>query len=206
LKVLSLKSTERSSSGKGHARSLRRQGLIPAILYGQDAQSLKLSLKVYDLEKIIKKGNYGQLLIDLDIQGKIKKVTIKELQRHPASSEILHIDFYEVAMNREIKVSIPIVPIGISKGVELGGLLQIVKRKVEVFCFPDKIPSAINIDITNLKIGDSFHLNDLVLDKEIKLSEVNTNYTILTILSGKSDISEEDSKESEKTEEEKKVI
>lgn len=185
MKELLLKSTRRETTGKGQARLLRRKGIIPAILYGPGTKTVKLSLELIEIQKIFRYSKTGQFLINLEIDGDLKKVTIKELQKHPVSSNVLHIDFYEVAMDKKIKVSVPITTVGTSKGIEFGGMLQIVRREVEVLCLPNNIPTSIDINISDLDIGDSFHVNDLSLTDKIEIFGEN-NYTILTILNQKS--------------------
>ncbi len=196
MKALSLKTTSRETVGKGHARSLRKKGLIPAILYGPNLKATNLSVVSAEFQKILKTSKTSQFLLDLTVNGSNKKVTVKELQKHLISGEILHIDFYEVAMGRKIKVSVPISTVGICKGVELGGMLQIVRREIEILCLPDNIPESISIDVSDLDIGNSFHVSDLSLPDEIEL-HTEDNFTILTVLSQKSTLEEEESSEEE---------
>jgi large subunit ribosomal protein L25 len=106
---------------------------------------------------------------------------IKELQTHPVSGNFIHIDFYEIDMKRKIRVMVPIVTKGHSKGVELGGLLNIVRRELELFCLPGDIPESIEIDITDLDIGDSIHLDDIPLGEDVEIS-ADVNFTIVTVL------------------------
>jgi large subunit ribosomal protein L25 len=119
---------------------------------------------------------------------------IKELQTHPVSGNFIHIDFYEIDMKRQIKVMVPIVTHGICKGVELGGLLNIVRREVEVLCFPGDIPEAFEIDITDMDIGDSIHINDIPLGADVEIPS-DVNYTVVTVLSPKIEEVEEEEEE-----------
>ena len=116
----------RTTVGNGPARVLRRDGKVPAVLYGPKTEPILLSVDVKDIELIIKQGGIGQALLNLVIQnGKdaSRPAMIKELQVHPVSGKFLHIDFYEIDMQRKIRVGIPVVTVGDSIGVELGGLL-----------------------------------------------------------------------------------
>jgi large subunit ribosomal protein L25 len=127
------------------------------------------------------------MILNLVIQnGKqvTKPAMIKELQSHPVSGNFIHIDFYEIDMNRKINVMIPVVTIGKSKGVEDGGLLQIVRRELEVLCLPGDIPETIEIDITDLDIGDSVHMEEIPLGDNIELLS-DANFTVVTIVSPK---------------------
>jgi len=146
-----------------------------------------LSVSARELENIIKERSTGQLFVDLVI-GDAKKdkrhAMVKELQTNPVSRELLHVDFYEVSMDRKIRVHVPVVAVGKSKGVEFGGMLQIIRRELEVLCFPGEIPESFEVDITDLDIGDSIHVEDIPLQGEIEIP-AEVNFTVLTIVSPK---------------------
>jgi len=184
--------------GNGPSRALRREGKIPAILYGPKTEPVKLTIDMIDLEPIFKSGAVAQKLLKLEIDGADggRNVMIKEMQRHPVSHNLLHLDLYEVSMDQKIKVMVPVVTTGKSKGVELGGMLQIIRRELEVLCLPDQVPEHIVIDITDLDIGDSFHVEDLQLEGDVEVS-AEVNFTILTILSTKAEELEEEEEEGE---------
>ena len=187
MEKIELQATVRKSVGNGPARVLRRGGQIPAILYGRKTEPVLLSVDTRELEQILKKGSFGQFILNLVIKnGKTmtKPAVIKELQIHPVSGNLIHIDFYEVDMKRKIKVMIPVVTTGKSVGVEEGGLLNIVRRELEVFCLPGDIPESIEIDITELTIGDSIHIEDVPLGENVEVS-ADVNYTVVTVLSPK---------------------
>jgi large subunit ribosomal protein L25 len=199
LEQIELKATVRKNTGKGPARVLRRDGRMPAVLYGPDQAPMSLSINVKELEKISKKYNLSQVPLNLVIEdGKsvTKKVMVKELQTHPVSMNYLHVDLYEIAMDRKIKVNVPVVTKGKSKGVELGGILQIVRRELEVLCLPTEIPETIEIDITDLDVGDSVHVDELPLEGEIEIPAA-MNFTVLTILSPKVEVEVEEEEEVE---------
>jgi len=205
LEKTELQATVRKSVGNGPARVLRRAGQIPAVLYGRKIEPVLLSVNTKDLEQILKKGSFGQFILNLVIQNG-KKVTksaiIKELQTHPVSGNLIHIDFYEVDMKRQIKVMVPVVTTGKSAGIEEGGLLNIVRRELEVFCLPGDIPEAIEIDISELGIGDSIHLEDVPLGENVEVA-ADVNYTVVTVLSPKveEEVVEEEEEELEGEEE-----
>jgi len=187
LEKFELNANVRKSTGNSPARELRRSGLIPAVLYGPQTEPVLLSVNVKDLEQIFKKGNVGSMILNLVIQNGqqvTKPAMIKELQSHPVSGNLIHIDFYEIDMNRKINVMIPVVTVGKSKGVEEGGLLQIVRRELEVLCLPGDIPEAIEIDITDLDIGDSIHMEEIPLGENIELLS-DANFTVVTVVSPK---------------------
>ena len=156
-----------------------------------------MTVNIKEFEQILKKGNIGSIILNLVIQNG-KKITkpamIKELQSHPVSGDFLHIDFYEIDMQRKINVMIPVVTKGISKGVELGGLLQIIRREIEVLCMPGDIPEAIELDITDLDVGDSVHVEEIPLGDNVEISS-DVNFTVLTIVSPKVEEVEEEEEE-----------
>ncbi len=202
MELIELKTNIRTSIGNGPARVLRRNKQIPAVLYGMGTETVLLSVDISDLEQVLKESSASQLLLNLVIQnGKTytKTVMIKELQIHPVSRDFLHVDFYEIVMDRKIKVNIPVVTRGKSEGVEQGGMLQIIRRELEVLCLPFEIPEQIEIDITNLEIGDSVHVNDISLEGNAEI-QADVNFTMLTILSptaAEEEVSEEEGEEGE---------
>jgi large subunit ribosomal protein L25 len=197
LEKIELQATVRKTVGNGPARGLRRIGQIPAVLYGAKTEPVLLSVNIKDVEQALKKGSIGQIILNLVIQNG-KKVTkpamIKELQTHPVSGNFIHVDFYEIDMKRQIRVMVPIVTRGISKGVELGGMLNIVRREVEIFCLPGDIPESIEIDITDLDIGDAIHIDDISLGSDIEVAS-DVNFTVVTVLSPKIEEAEEEVEE-----------
>ncbi|MGD8259009.1 MAG: 50S ribosomal protein L25/general stress protein Ctc [Desulfobacterales bacterium] len=198
-----LNTTVRKTVGNGPARALRRTGHIPAVLYGPKITPVLLSVNGKELEQILKKGGLGQIILNLLIQNgekAAKTAMIKELQIHPVSGNLIHVDFYEIDMDRKIKVMVPVVTKGISKGVELGGLLQIVRRELEVLCLPDDIPSAFEIDITDLDIGESVHSEELELGENVEFP-ADANFTVVTVLSPKVEVLAEEEEEEEEVEE-----
>jgi large subunit ribosomal protein L25 len=183
---IELKAQLRTTKGNGPARAMRRDGRIPAVLYGPKAEPNMISIGARDLDNILKQGSIGRSIINLEIDGVkgTKATMVKEMQTHPMSQIVLHIDFYEVDMARKIKVNVPVTTTGISAGVELGGMLQIIRRELEVYCLPNEIPQAITIDIADLEIGDSVHVNDIETEGDVEIPH-EVDFTVLTILSPK---------------------
>ena len=206
MEKLDLQASVRETVGNGPARVLRQAGRIPAILYGRNTEPVLLSVDSKELEQILGKGSFGQFILNLVIQNG-KKVTkaamIKELQTHPVSGQLIHIDFYEIDMKRQIKVMVPVVTTGKSIGVEEGGMLNIVRRELEVFCLPGDIPESFEIDISEMTIGDSVHIEDIPLGDNVEVA-ADVNYTVVTVLSPKveeEEVPEEDEEGLEEGEE-----
>jgi len=200
LELIELKTNIRTTTGNGPARRLRQKGQIPAVLYGPGTESVLLSVNISDIDRVLKKGRIGQALLNLVIpdngETSNKTVMVKELQLHPVSRNFLHIDFYEVAMDRKIMVNVPVMATGKAKGVEIGGILQIIRRELEVQCLPLDVPESIEIDITDLDIGDSIHLVDIPRQSEIEFLG-DENITVVTIVSPKIEEEEEPVEEEE---------
>lgn len=200
MELIELKTNTRTTTGNGPARRLRKEGQIPAVLYGSKAETVLLSINSHSLDLILKGGGAGQVLFNLviheDGETRTSLAMIKELQIHPVSRNFLHVDFYEINMDQKIKVKVPVVTTGKSAGVELGGMLQIVRRELEVQCLPLSVPESIVIDITDLDIGDSVHVGDISLEGEIEILE-DGHYTVVNILSPKMEEAEEREGEAE---------
>jgi len=177
-------------------------GQIPAVLYGPKTEPVLLAVNNSDLELVFKKGGIGNVVLNLVIQKNGETLTIpvmiKELQSHPVSRKFIHADFYEIKMDQKITAKIPVVTTGTAKGVELGGILQIVRRELEVQCLPLEVPDSIEIDISDLDVGDSIHVGKIRLEGEIEFLE-DDSYTVVTVLTPKL---EEEPEEEEAAEEE----
>jgi len=181
-------------------------GQIPAVLYGPKTESVLLSVGKSDLEQVFKKGGIGQVVLNLVIQKNGETTTrpamIKELQTHPVSRNFIHIDFYEIRMDQKITAKIPVVTTGTAKGVELGGILQIIRRELEVECLPLEVPDSIEIDISDLDIGDSIHVGQIRIEGEIEFLEED-DYTVVTVVSPKMEEEPEEEEEAEEEDAEK---
>jgi len=203
LELIELKANIRNFIGKSQARALRCAEKIPAVLYGPGTEPVLLSVSVKDLEKALKKSTASQVVLNLTIHnGKNNSRTamIKELQIHPVSRNYQHIDFYEISMDRKIRVKVPVVAKGKSRGVEEGGILQIIRRELEILCLPTEIPETIEIDITDLDIGDSIHVKEIPFEGDIEI-QADVNFTVITIVSPKAEVEEVEEEAEEGAEE-----
>ena len=182
---LKLTATTRKETGKEVAKKLRKGGMLPAVVYGHKTEPIPLTLELKQLLSLLGGGKSETKLINLSVEGNggpsEKTVMIKELQIDPITRHYLHVDFFEVSMDEEVTLSIPIVLTGDSVGVEMGGVLQQVRRELEIKCLPSQIPDSISVDVSALNIGDSIHLKDMSLPSGIKVLE-DEDLTIVTIL------------------------
>ena len=187
-----LKANIRETSGKGAARALRRNGRIPAVFYGQGTETFSLSVDSKDLEQVMKTSATSQVIVNLVLGdgSDTRSAMLKDLQVHPVSRNMVHADFYGVAVDRKIKVMVPVETVGKAEGVEMGGVLQLVRRELEILCLPLEVPESIKIDISGLNIGDSVHVEEIPVEGAIEiLSEVN--FTVLTVVTPKKEEEEE---------------
>lgn len=179
-----IKAEVREGAGKERAKKLRAEGLIPAILYGPRTKSIPLVLDSKELSKALRTEAGENVLIHLDIQkgneSQRKMVMVKEIQYDPLKRMMLHTDLYEVAMDEMVTVEVPIHLVGKAEGTKLGGILEQIRRVIQIQCLPANIPKSIDIDVSHLKIGDSIHVQDIHVENAKILAD--SNFTIVTVV------------------------
>ena len=206
-----LNARTRQSKGKGAAKKLRRNKQIPAIFYGPNAQPVMLAVDYPELEGIMRQSAGENIVLDLRVQSDDGTETwsaiLKELQIDPTKDTYLHADFYEISMDKEITVHVPISLINIPVGVEDGGILQHVKRELTVSCLPDKLPDVLELDVSKLEIGGSLHVRDIGLPEGItSLDEDHLTVAVLAAPTVMPEEVEEEEVEEEVAEEEEVEI
>lgn len=162
-KQATLRAEQREATGSGPAGRLRREGWVPGVIYGPEQDSVPLKVEETDLRQLLESIRVDNTLVDLEVadDGQ-RKVLIREVQQHPWKGQLLHVDFYQIQEDEEIRVGVPIEFVGVPTGVsEDGGILQTVRDAIEVECLPDEIPESFEIDVSDLEIGDSLHVADL---------------------------------------------
>lgn len=186
MELIKLHATKRSTRGKGAARKMRSKKNIPAIIYGPKIDPMMLCLETSEFDKIIRDRGASGLFLNLKIQGeeevKSKVVMLKDLQMDTFGIEYLHVDFHQIDMDTLVTVSVPIVPVGLSKGVkDGGGMLQIIRRELEVVCKPADTPESIEIDVADLDIGDAVHVEEIDLGDAVEIPH-DVNFTVITVV------------------------
>jgi len=160
--TVALTAERRTANGKGGARQLRLKGKVPAVIYGHGREPENLTLTLGELEKALVGVAAESTVIDLTVDGKPLKTLIREIQRHPVRTRIIHVDFYEIHAGEKIRLAIPVMLEGIPDGVKnAGGVLDQVLREVQILVDPAAIPENIKADVTALVIGRSLHVRDL---------------------------------------------
>ncbi len=163
--TVSLAAVRRDTTGKGPARQMRMKGRVPAVVYGRGRDSESVSISVAEVDKLLATHATGSTIIDLDVDGSLVKVLIRELQRHPVERNIMHVDFYEIHEGETVTVTVPIHVEGSPDGVRnAGGTLDQVLREVQIAVLPRNIPERVELDVDALTIGQSLHVSDLVIE------------------------------------------
>jgi large subunit ribosomal protein L25 len=172
--------------GKGGSRKVRRDGLVPAVVYGKGMDALNLRVDPKALHQAIATDAGWNTLITLKGDGAFngKVVILKEMQMDAIRRDVQHVDFLAIDLKNKITVMVPFHPVGKSLGEKEGGTLQLVRHELEVFCLPTDIPTAIEIDVTALNIGDVVHLSDLTLPDGVEVAQ-DVNFTVLTVMARK---------------------
>jgi large subunit ribosomal protein L25 len=166
----SLSGETRTDTGKGVARKLRAAGRVPAVVYGHAREPQPLSLNTRDLEKLLSTIAAGSTVVELSLGGATTKTLIREVQRHPFKKQIMHVDFQELVAGEKVIVDVPLVFVGVPEGVRLSGaLLEQILHSIEVRVDPANIPNHIDVDVTNLGMGHSLHVRDLVLPEGLEV-------------------------------------
>jgi large subunit ribosomal protein L25 len=162
----------RSSSGKGGARQARFGGKTPGVLYGAGEKTVTVNLDAKSFEYLVRKHGSSAFILDLKLEGhedRELKAIIKELQRDPITSRIIHVDLQHISMTQMIEVRVPVRLIGVPAGVKEGGILEQLLREIEVSCQAFQIPEHIDFDVAHLQKGNSVHVSDLAIPEGVKV-------------------------------------
>ena len=189
MKKVSLSGSLRENVGKKDAKAVRVAKRVPAVVYGSGKQT-HISVKHTDLEKIVFNGDVFN--VEIDVNGTKYSTIIQDMQQHPVTDKITHVDFLELADDKKVKVNIPVVIEGRSPGVMNGGRLQQVFRKLTVFALPSVLPEVITVDISELKIGMSIRVSALATDEMELLNAANAVVVSVKMARGAEEEEEEE--------------
>ena len=172
----------RDDKGKGAARRLRREGRIPAVIYGEKRDAVSLSLDPKELVQVLKSEHGQNSLIELEVGGNKQPVLLSGYQHHPVSRKILHADFKRINLEEPVEVRVPFELTGKAKGVVMGGTLRQVFRRLPVRCLPTNIPVKLSHDVTELGLDEAVQVKDLSLPDgvEVRFDEARTVAAIVT--------------------------
>lgn len=175
----------KTRQGKGAAREMRRNGMIPGVIYAKGHDSLAIGVNVKDLASALRVGHFYTHTHELNLDGKATKVLARDIQRHPVTDVPLHIDFirYNPSSMVNVDVSVKIVGEELSPGIKEGGVLQLVETTLEVVCRADSIPEELIVSVAELGIGDSVHMNTIELPKGVKWGVTDRDLTVVSVVS-----------------------
>jgi len=183
--MTSLIAKKRETKSKGAINKLRREGFVPAVLYGGTEKNQKISLKKDSIKSLINSENFLSNLLNLNIDGKEEKVIPRDISFHPLSDEPTHIDFLRIVKGKKIVLEIPVNFINADKspGLKKGGVLNIVRRKVELNCPTENIPDQITVDLDNSEIGTSIKISSITLPENVEPTIKDRDFVIATVAS-----------------------
>lgn len=204
--ILKLDVLKRNFSGTGNSRLTRKEGKIPAVIYGEKKDPVLISMDTKLIKKYIEQPGFFSRQFDLNVEGVSHRVLPKDLQIHPVKETIIHLDFLRIGDNTKVVVSIPVkfVNENLCPGLKTGGVINIVRHEVEIRSPVTKIPKMLEVDLDGLEVGDSIHISNIKLDSEVKPTITDRDFTIATIapptVVAVEEKPEGDSEESEATE------
>lgn len=168
-----LTANERIKDKKRETRRMRRSGRIPAVVYGQNEAPHNIVLDEHELEMLLRGADYCSQVVNLALEGgKQKPTVIREIQRHPVTQKLIHVDFFRINLEEEIDMQVNLHVVGEQpQGVRDGGILETLSHSVNVRCKPMAIPQYIEVDLSKLGIGDTLHVSDLVVPEGVEILE-----------------------------------
>jgi large subunit ribosomal protein L25 len=203
--ITTISAEHRERVGKGSARAARRAGLVPAVIYGDKKEPLGINMSTREITKIVHQpGIFGRLL-DIEVGGNKSTVLTRDIQFHPVSDNILHMDFLRVSGSAMVAVGVPVEFINedLCPALKIGGVLNVVRHEIELNCPATAIPEKIIIDLNDLKIGDSIHISAIELPEGVEPTITDRDFTVATLQSPGGGVKNEDEDEDgEETEEE----
>jgi large subunit ribosomal protein L25 len=187
----------RDRAGKGVARALRREGRVPAVVYGDKKSPDLISLAYNEVNRLWNKGSFMSALLDLEVDGKVQRVIPRDVQLDPVKDFVTHVDFLRLGKGAKIAVEVPVNFINEeeSPGIKRGGILNIVRHEVELNCPAESIPESIEIDLTGTDIGDSIHISAVKLPDGVTPSITDRDFTIATVAAPAALVSEDNAAE-----------
>ena len=181
---LTLPAEARDRAGKGASRALRREGRVPAVVYGDKKEALSIHVEEKLLTKMLHTGHFMNSVIMVEIDGKANRTLPKAVDFHPVTSRPIHVDFLRISEHAQVNVNVPVRFDNeeASPGLKRGGVLNIVVHDLALICDAAEIPNEIHIDLTGLEIGDTLHISQVKLPKGAKPANADEDFTVATIV------------------------
>ena len=181
--IESVAAEARDRAGKGAARESRRNGRVPAVIYGDKKEPTLISLDPKEIDRHIHKKTFYATLLDVELKGTKHRVLPRDVQFDPVTDRTLHVDFQRIGQDTKVHVNVPVVVRNeaASPGIKRGGVLNLVRHEIEFICSPDAIPQAIEVDLTGLEIGGSIHIHAVKLPDNATLAVRERDFTVVSI-------------------------
>lgn len=182
--ALTLPAEARERAGKGASRALRREGRVPAVIYGGKEDPLTIHVEEKELVRQLGTGHFSNSIVMIEVGGKTIRTLPKDVAFHPVKDRPLHVDFMRLSKDAKVEVQIPVVFANeeASPGLKKGGVLNVVRHDLDLICAADKIPTEIAIDVTGLEVGDSIHISSVTLPEGSESAITDRDFTIATIV------------------------
>jgi large subunit ribosomal protein L25 len=190
---LTLPAEPRERAGKGASRALRREGRVPAVIYGDKQEPISVHVEEKLLAKMLSTGHFMNTVVMVDAEGKTHRTLPKDVQFHPVSSRPIHVDFLRIGKNSQVQVNVPVrfTDEEEAPGIKRGGVLNVVRHELELMCDAAKIPDEIVISLKGLEIGDAIHISSIALPEGSKSVIDDRDFTIATVVAPSAMKSEE---------------
>lgn len=184
----------REKVGKGSARAARRDGRVPAVIYGLGKTPVPVTVGFVEISKAVSTGRFANTLFDIKIGSDVERVIPRDLQRDVVRDFPVHVDFLRISRDTKLTVSVTVNFINEEEceGLKRGGVLNVVRHDVELSCPADSIPETLEADLTGLDIGDSIHISNIALPSDVELTITDRDFTVATIAAPTVSIEEED--------------
>ena len=182
--TLSLPAETRDRAGKGASRALRREGRVPAVVYGNNEEPQSIHVEEKELRRQLGTGHFFNSIVEIEVGGNKVRTLPKDVAFHPVTDRPLHADFLRISKDHKVHVNVPVhfVNEAASPGLKRGGVLNIVRHELDLICDPERIPDEISIDVTGLEVGASIHISHVSLPEGTKSAITDRDFTIATIV------------------------
>ena len=211
--LLTISAEPRERAGKGASRALRREGRVPAVIYGDKKEAQAIHVEARALNKLLGTGHFMNSLVQVEVDGVKTRTLPKDVAFDPVSDRPLHVDFFRLAKGAKVQVNIPVVFINeeASPGLKRGGVMNVVRHELDLMCDADHIPDQIELDVPGLEIGDSIHISNITLPKGAESAITDRDFTIAGVtapsaLKSADDEAAEEEGETEVTEQEADTV
>ena len=182
--ALTLPAETRERAGKGASRALRREGRVPAVIYGGKEEPTMIHVEAKELIRQLDSGHFMNSIVSIEVGGKSVRTLPKDVALHPVTDRPEHVDFFRLAKGGTIEVSVPVVFANEeeSPGLKKGGVLNVVRHELELVCEADKIPGEIEISVEGKEVGDSIHISEVTLPEGSESAITDRDFTIATLV------------------------